>query len=216
MDQMGANMFGSGLGGFLGGLFGDSGSPYKKAMGEYDQYGNRVQNANNPFLQAGQGAIGPFQQWLQGQKDPSGFINGMMGQYQESPWAHNLQNQSMRAGVNAASMGGLPNGMGGAGTGSTPFAQQMQQNSSNIASGDMNQWLQNVLGINTQYGTGLSGMMRGGQDAANSLTGFWNNQADRMGQAAYGKEHERQNDRWNMFGGLGNMGSGLAMMAGGV
>ena len=77
-----------------------------------------------------------YQDWLQTQKDPSKFINDQMANYQESPYAHYLQQQSMRAGQNAASASGL--------SGSTPLMQQMQQNSGQIASGDMNQWLQNV------------------------------------------------------------------------
>src|SRR5665213_800508 len=109
----------------FGGMFGDSGKPYQDAMDQYKEWGDKAQNAQNPFLQAGQGAIGDYQKWLQGQQDPSGFINKMMGQYQESPWAKYQQQQSMRAGTNAASANGL--------AGSTPFAQQMQQNSQNIS-----------------------------------------------------------------------------------
>jgi len=69
-----ADQFGSGLGGFLGGLFGDSGAPYEKAMQQFTQFGNRAQQAQNPFLQAGTGAIPQFQQWLSGQQNPQGLF----------------------------------------------------------------------------------------------------------------------------------------------
>lgn len=184
---------GGGIGGFLGGLFGDSGAPYDEAMKQYQKYGQMGADAQNPFLQAGQGAIPDYQNWLKKQQDPSGFINNMMGQYQESPYAKFLQQQSIRGGQNAASASGL--------MGSTPFAQQLQQNAGNIASGDMNQWLQNVLGINTQYGQGQQNLMTGGQNAANSLTNMYGNMGNQMGQAAYGKQAGKDQDFWNMIGG---------------
>lgn len=194
------DQFGSGLGGLLGGLFGDSGKPYDKAMEQYQKYMQMGENAQQPWLQAGKGALGDYQKWLQGQQDPSGFINNLMGQYQESPYAHYLQQQSMRGGQNAASASGL--------MGSTPFAQQMQQNASGIASKDMNQWLQNVLGINTQYGQGQQNLIQGGQQSANHLTNMYNQIGQQMGEAEYNKHASKNNNLWNTIG------SGLSMIGG--
>lgn len=197
-----SNMFGSGLGGFLGGLFGDSGKPYDAAMEQYQQWANKAQGTQQPYLDAGTGAISDYQKWLQGQQDPTKFINDTMSQYQESPYAKYLQQQSMNAGQNAASASGL--------MGSTPLMQQLQQNAGNIASQDQNQWLQNVLGINTQYGQGQNNLMQGGQNAANSLTNMYNNMGQQMGQAAYGKEAGKKQDFWNTIGGgLGMIGAFL-------
>ena len=197
-----SSMFGSGLGGILGGLFGDSGKPYDKAMEQYQQYANMSQQAQQPYQQAGQGAIGDYQKWLQGQQDPSGFINNLMGQYQQSPYNTYLQQQAQNAGINAASASGL--------TGSTPFLQQQQQNAANIGQQGMNDWLQQVLGINTQYGQGQQNLMTGGQNAANSLTNMYNQMGQQMGQAAYGKEAGKKQDFWNTIGGgLGILGSFL-------
>lgn len=192
-------------GGLLGGLFGNSGDPYKKAMNEYRQYGQKGIDVQNPFYNAGKGAIGDYQQWLQGQKDPGQFMNNLQSQYQASPYSQYLQRQSMLAGQNAASMGGLPNGMGGAGIGSTPMMQQMQQNAGNIASGDMNQWLQHALGINSQYGQGQQNLMQGGQGAANAMSGIYGNMGNQMGEAAYGRQAGHQQDMWNTIGGLGSL-----------
>lgn len=197
-----SNMFGSGLGGFFGGLFGDSGKPYNKAMEEYQKYMQQAQQTQQPYLNAGQGAIGDYQSWLQGQKDPSKFINDQMKNYQESPYTNYLQQQAQNAGNNAASASGL--------MGSTPFMQQQQQNAGNIAQQGMNDWLQNVLGINTQYGQGQQNLMTGGQNAANSLTNMYNQMGNNMGQSAYGQQAGKQQDFWNMIGGgLGMLGSFL-------
>ena len=170
----------SGVGNILSGMLIDQGAPYQAAMGPYQQYMGQGANVQNPFLQAGQGAIGNYQNWLSGMQNPSGFMNNLMGQYQQSPWAKYQQQQSMRAGNNAASAGGL--------IGSTPFAQQMQQNSANISSQDMNNWLQNVLGINTQYGAGQQNLMGMGQNAANALTGLYGQEAQGMGNLAAGQQ----------------------------
>lgn len=186
-----------GLGGLFGGLFGDSGKPYDKAMDQYKQWGDKAQATQQPYLNAGQGAIGDYQKWLQGQQDPSKFINGIMGQYQQSPYNQYLQQQSQNAGINAASASGL--------MGSTPMMQQMQQNSANIGQQGMNDWLSNVLGINTQYGQGQQNLMQGGQQAANSLTNMYGQMGQQMGGAAYGKEAGKQHDFWNTIGGIGSM-----------
>lgn len=174
-------------------MFGSS-NPYSSAMDQFSQFTNKAESAQNPFLQAGQNAIPGYQNWLNTMQDPSAFINNLMGGYQESPWAQYEQQQAMRAGTNAASASGL--------SGSTPMALQMQQNASNISSQDMNQWLQNVLGINTQYGSGLNNLMGIGQNSANALTGFYGNMANDMGQAAYGKQAYNNNGMSNLFGSL--------------
>lgn len=194
------SMFSSGLGGFLGGLFGDSGKPYDKAMEQYQQWMNQAQGVQQPFLDAGKQGMGDYQDWLKGMKDPSQFINGLMGDYQASPYTQYMQQQAQNAGVNAGSASGL--------MGSSALAQQMQQNAGNIAQQGLDSWLQNVLGINNQYGQGQQNMMGVGQNAANSLTNMYNQMGQNMGQAAYGKEAGKQNDLWNTIGG------GLGMLTG--
>lgn len=192
-----SQMFTSGLGGLLGGLFGHSGSPYDAAMNQYQQWGSQAANTQQPYLQAGQGAIGNYQNWLQGQQNPSQFINNLMGQYQQSPYNTYLQQQARNAGINAGSASGL--------TGSSALMQQMQQNASNIAQQGMDNWLQNVLGINSQYGQGQQNLMQGGQNAANSLMNMYSQMGQQMGDAAYGKEGGKNQDFWNTLGGIGSL-----------
>lgn len=197
-----SGMFGGGLSSLVGGLFGDSGRPYDNASREYQQWVNRAQQAQQPYADAGTGGIKNYQDWLQQQKDPTAFINKIMGGYSESPYAHYLQQQSQNAGINAASASGL--------TGSTPFAQSLQQNAHDISSQDQNQWLQNVLGINTQYGEGQHNLMNSGQNSANNLTNLYNNAGQNFAGYRYGQEAGRQQDRNNMIGGA--LGLGLAFL----
>ncbi len=194
------SMFASGLGGLLGGLFGNSGSPYDKAMEQYQQWMNQAQSVQQPYLDVGKQGMGNYQDWLTGMKYPSQFINGLMENYQQSPYTSYLQQQAQNAGINAGSASGL--------TGSSALAQQMQQNAGNIAQQGMDSWLQNVLGINSQYGQGQQNLMGIGQNSANALTNMYNQMGQNMGQAAYGKEAGKQNDLWNTIGG------GLGMLTG--
>ena len=197
-------MMGGGLAGLLGGMFGNSGAPYEDAMKQYQHYGNMAQNVQNPFLQAGQGAIGNYQHWLQGMQNPSGFINNLMGQYQESPYAKYEQQQAMRTAQNMGSASGM--------TGSTPLQLQAQQNASNISSQDMNQWLQNVLGINTQYGAGNQYLMGQGANSANALTNMYGQMGQQMGDAAGNRKAAQNNDFMSMLMGGAQLGAGIAML----
>lgn len=193
---------GAGLSSFLSGLFGNSGAPYDEAMQQYAKFQGNTERAQNPFINAGHSAIPMLQDWLKNMKDPSAFINNLMGGYSQSPQAKYLTQQANNAGVNAASAGGL--------IGSTPYLQQAQQNAGNIASQDMNSWLQNVLGINSEYGKGQQNLINTGSHAADSMTQFYNNLAQMMGDAAYGKEAGKQNDWSNMIGG------GIKMLTNGI
>lgn len=190
-------MFGSGLGGIFGGLFGNSSKPYDSEMQQYQKWMQQAQQAQQPYADVGKGAIGDYQKWLQSQQDPSKFINEQMKNYQESPYTNYLQQQAQNAGNNAASASGL--------MGSTPFMQQQQQNAGNIAQQGMNDWLQNVLGINAQYGQGQQNLMTSGQNAANKFTDIYNQMGQNMGQASYNKEASKQNNLWNTLGGVGSL-----------
>src|ERR1700722_6720338 len=133
MNPQSANMMGGGVGSLLSGLFNDSGAPYGAAMDQYQKFIDQAKQTQQPFYNAGTQAIPQYQDYLSKMQNPSGFVNNLMGQYQESPYAHQQQLQSQRAAQNFGSANGL--------SGSTPLMQQAQQNASNISSGDMNQWI---------------------------------------------------------------------------
>lgn len=185
---------GASLPGFMQYFFGQSDRPYKKAEEAYGPHYKRGREAQNPFYAAGTGAIPQYQDWLSNMKDPASFINKLMGQYQSSPWEQIMQQQARRAGVNAASASGL--------IGSTPYLQQAQQNASQISQMDMQNWLKNVLGINTEYGHGQENLMTGGQHAADMLTNLENEAGQYYGGTAYGQEAGRQYDRSGLFSGI--------------
>lgn len=182
------------LGGIAGGLFGLGNDPYKDAMKKMKRYTDQAAGYQNPFYNEGKNAIPQYQDWLSGMKDPSAFINDLMGGYQESPWSNYLQDQSMRAAKNMGSASGL--------TGSTPLMLQAQENSQNLASQDMEKWLSNVLGINTQYGSGLNNEINRGQQSANMLSNLYSGLGGDMAGASYGSNMNTNRNMSSILAGL--------------
>lgn len=178
----------------LQGLMGNSGDPYGAANSQYQQLYQQAQQTQNPFYNMGTGAIAPYQAYNQRMADPSAFINQLMGSYQSSPYANFMQKQAQRANTNSASASGL--------IGSTPYQQQGEQYAHDISSQDQNSWLNNVLGVNTQYGQNLNNMLNYGANSANALTNLSANFAPQMGQAAYGQQAGNNFDFSNILGGL--------------
>lgn len=195
---------GSDIGNVLYGMFGDAGAPYDQATDTLKQYYNQAQGYQNPFFNMGTSAIPQYQQWLQGMQNPSGFINNLMGQYQQSPWAKFQQEQAIRMANNQGSASGL--------TGSTPMAQFMQENARNISSQDMQNWLANVIGVNTQYGQGIGNMLTGGQNAANAMTNLAGQYGQDFANLAYGQSAADQQQQAGLWGGLFDLAGNIAMM----
>jgi hypothetical protein len=198
-DMMGA----SGLGGILSGLFVDQGAPYQQASDTYGNYLNKATGALNPYQLNGQQGMQQFQGWLQQQANPSQFINNLMSHYQQSPMAQYQQQQAIRAANNSGSATGL--------AGSSAMNQQVQQNASNISSQDMQTWLQNVLGINQQYGQGQSQLMGQGFNAGNALAQLYGRGGENMGQLALGQQAGENGNMSNLFSGIGQLGMAALM-----
>jgi len=193
----GLNFSSGNVSNIISGLFGNGGQAFQDAGNQFDKYYNTAQGYQQPFYQAGTQAIPQYQNYVNSMQNPSGFINNLMGQYQESPYARFAQQQAQRANTNAASASGL--------IGSTPYQQQGEQYAHDISTQDMNQWLQNVLGINTQYGGGLQNLMTGGQNAANMMTQLAGTQGQNMAGTAYGQSQGQSMDFSNLLGGLAGL-----------
>lgn len=195
-QQAGQQLWGS-LPNILQGLFGNSGAPFKKAEKAYTPYYNEAKGYQNPFFNAGNEAIPQYQEWLSKMQDPSGFINNLMGQYQQSPGAKYSQQQAINAANNVGSASGL--------IGSTPLQLQAQQNAQNISSQDMNSWLQNVLGINSNYGEGLNNQVGWGRQSADILSQLAQGAGNFYGGSAYGQEYGKQKDQRSLWDGIAGL-----------
>lgn len=182
-----------GLGSILGELFNDRRQPYADAQRGYDKFFNEGVSKFNPFYNAGVDSIGDFKNWLNGMKDPSEFINKLMGGYQESPYARFSKEQGQNAINNAASNSGL--------VGSTPYLRESADYAQGVASKDMQDWLARVLGINSEYGGGLGKMYEGGLNSARSMGEMYGRAAGDEGDLAYAKSRAGQERSNGLIGG---------------
>lgn len=189
--------FGGAAGSIFSGIFGSGEDAYQDAMDQYTKYMNQAQQTQNPFYNAGKGAIGDYQNWLNTMKDPSSFINNLMGGYQQSPWAKFLTQQGTRSAQNSAAASGL--------TGSSVLGRDLADYSEKISSQDMGNWLNSVLGVNQQYGAGEGNLMNMGANSANALTKLLSNYGSNMGSLAYGKDMAEGQDMGNLVGGIASI-----------
>lgn len=212
LGSMGSMMGGmNGFGSIIGGALNAFNNPYDSSvntlgdiLGGFGKYKDEVSGNFNPYMQAGSGAIGTYQNALNQMQDPTKFMNNIMNQYQQSPWAK-FQTQQ---GINAANNAGSASGMLGSGAEQKELADYAQ----NISSRDMQQYFNNAMGINNQYLGGYGHLMDNGLNAnnmySNFLNGLMNSQANVAGAKAQAQSMQGQteNQGWgDMLGGAASL-----------
>lgn len=187
---------------------------------EANKYLNQIPDVEksyyNPFIQGGQQAgnvlSGAYGNML---NDPTEFINNILAKYKESPGAQYQSGLLTKGIANTAAAGGYAG---------TPEAQrEYAETAQNVMSGDMQQFLQNALGV---YGTGLSGeqdFYNKGFTASGSLADAIASVLGSQGGLAFNQATQSNMDRQAMMnallkaisGGAG-VSSGNAGLSGGV
>ena len=97
-------------------------------------------------------------------QDPQAFYQKMMSGYAMSPQAQMQQQQAIKSANQAAAA----SGMLGGGAEQKALADYSQQ----LSARDQQQWLQNMMGINTQYLGGLQDLMQRGFGAGQQMGGW--------------------------------------------
>ena len=181
--------------------------PYKAAQGEFNKYYQQGQNnyqqgqgALNPYNQQGQQSGGTLQDMLAQLQNPEQLQNQWAQNYQQSPYAQQMQKMSQDAGLNAASSQGL--------LGSSAALQNIQQQSGNIVNQDRQQYLNDLMQKYMQ-GIGLGENIYGtGAGAAGQQAGLYGQQgqsAQNAGQYGsqleFGGKSALANMRGNIIGG---------------
>jgi hypothetical protein len=203
-NLLGDSGFLGGLGSLWGGAQGhggDQGAAFNQQLQGMIGQGSQ---GYMPFLQAGQGAINPFQQQLQGMQNPGQYMNNVMSGYQESPWAKFQTGESQRAANAAAAAGGL--------TGSTVHQNAAADYARNIASQDQQQYFQNHQGVNHEYLSGLAQLLGLGGQAASGIGNLYGQGAQASAQAMANQQQGKQEDKSNVMGGFLGMLPGLASL----
>jgi hypothetical protein len=137
--------------------------------------------------------------------DPTGFINKLMEGYKPSEGYQFQKEQLTKELGNTAAAGGVAG---------TP-QDQMNQGAGvqKLLSGDMQQFLQNVLGV---FNTGLEGeqgIANTGYDASKNLTDALGGALNQQGGLAFQNQQQKnqnKNDLWKMFGKALGAGAGFA------
>jgi len=147
--------------GFLNKVFGTRNAA-KAARPYLDQIPGYGREAYQPDIDQGRRVDpGLEQQYGQMSNDPTGMINAIMEKYKESPFYQKKRDQQLGAARSSAASGGYA---------TTPYAQEQQMELADIlASGDMQQWLQNAMGVKTQGDAGLQGISNRGFQASAGL-----------------------------------------------
>lgn len=153
-----------GIGSLIGGFNSGSGQMQDQINNAINRTGQTTDQANQylqPYQQGGQQAYGQYNDWLQRMQNPTGFYNDVMSQYQMSPAAQFQMEQGTQAANHSAAA---------AGNVGTPAAQKaLMRYSQGLSSQDMQNYFNNVMGVNSQYGGGLNNLNQMGYGAANQM-----------------------------------------------
>lgn len=187
-------------------MFGGGGNknPADAAMPYYDRIPDILKQYLSPYIQRGDSAwniFNPIQQKMA--SDPTAYLNNIMKGYQPSQGYQYQLDQMQKASGNSAAAGG------------TRGSIQDMTNASHIAdqlSGqDMQQFLQNVLGIQDKGMSGLEDQYGMGFNASGSLAEQLSNLLGTEGSLAFqgqSQQNQSKNDFMSMLEKLGGAGIG--------
>lgn len=177
------------------GLFGSD--PAEAAM----PYLNQAQEQYQPYADQGQAAYGQLNP-IYGQmtQDPAAYLEKMMQGYQPSHSYQMKEQQLRNAAGNTAAAGGM--------RGTLNDIQNQAGLTDMLMSDDMQQWLQNVMGINNMGIQGQQGFYNNGYDANNNIA----NILGTKGTLAYQGQANQNQGMSDLISGLVKAGG----MAGGM
>lgn len=193
-------------------LFG--GGSGKSPMDAANQYLNQIPGVGHqgydPYINAGMDASGRTKsKYEELMSDPTSFINKLMEGYKPSEGYQFQKDQLTKELSNTAAAGGVAG---------TPMDQLNQgEQIQGLLGKDMQQFLQNVLGV---FNTGLEGeegIANRGYDASKNLTDLLGGALNQQGGLAFQDQQQKnknKNDLWSMFGKA--LGAGAGGLLGGV
>jgi hypothetical protein len=150
----------------------------QNGMQQQQQIANQAGQYFNPYMQAGQGALGAFQGALAQGQDPMALYNQMLSGYRESPEF----NAQLQAGTNAANNAASASGMLGSGAEAQAAAGRAQD----LRSQDVQNYLNSVMGLRNQYLQGQQSLVDTGMQGATGGANVLNNLGQDIGQGYTG------------------------------
>jgi hypothetical protein len=185
------------------GLFGrPAQNPAEAAMPYLNQIPEFGRQGYQPFIDQGQQAqqqLNPLYERMS--QDPTAYINALMQNYSPSEGYRFKEQQMLRGAQNSAASGGF------AGTQNDQMAQAEMIRG--LLGGDMQQFLQNVMGAQGQGMQGLENQVGRGYESAGNLAGYLGNALGAQGGAAFqGQQQKNENSmgkRNSFLNFLGNL-----------
>lgn len=176
-------------------IFGTS-SPREAANPYLNQIPGVAHQGYDPYINAGADASGKTKsQYEDLINDPTGFINKIMEGYKPSEGYQFQKEQLQKELSNTAAAGGIAG---------TPFDQMNQgQAVQKLLSGDMQQFLQNILGRYDKGLAGEEGIAERGYNASGKLTDTLGNALNQQAGFAANdvqQKNKQTQDLWSMFG----------------
>ncbi len=208
-----SNLFGGGRGGQQQKGYQDMMRMIQQGMQERRGATEGANNIMAPWQRAGENQLPSYQENFRQLMDPR-FIQQIMGEWKESPFAKMQKEKGETALNNAASASGM--------LGSTDFGKSQADYARDITSQDQQQYLQNRLGMYNQglghqqgmVGQGMNaGMQMGGNlmNLGNALAGDYMN----MGNAGLGARAGQGMQNQDMMRAGANMGRSIFDYLGG-
>jgi hypothetical protein len=167
----------------------DSAMPYLNQIpgmekGYYEPYINRGNQASN--------TLNP--QFTGMSNDPAGFLEGLMKKYEPSRAYQLARDETQRAAGNSAAAGGM--------RGSINDITNQSRLTDSLLGADMQQWIQNVLGIQKEGQAGLGHEADTGFDATKGLTGDLSNVLGTQAGLAFQGQANQNQSRSDLLSGL--------------
>jgi hypothetical protein len=197
---------------WLSDFFSGGKNPADAAMPYLNQIPGMEKKYYDPFINRGNEASNTLNpQFNQMSGDPAQFLEGLMGKYEPSR-SYQLRNQeALQSAGNTAAAGGMRGSLGD--------IKNESRISDALLGDDMQQWLNNVLGIQTRGQTGLGHEADTGYDASKSLSGDLSNVlGTQAGLAFQGQANQNQNRSDKLSGILQALGgiAGFGLPGGGT
>jgi|SRR5271166_3859698 len=170
-------------------------NPADAAMPYLDQIAPMEHQAYDPYIQRGNQASNTLMpQFNQMSSDPAAFLESLMKNYQPSS-AYQLQNDEMRRSAgNTAAAGGM--------RGSLNDISNEARISDTLMGTDMQNWLNNILGIQKEGQTGLGHTADQGFNATQGMTGDLSNVLGTQGTLAFQGQANQNKSLSDLLSGL--------------
>lgn len=189
----------SAIGG-IAGMFGKKRNPAGEANQYLDQIPGQMNPYYQPYINAGQGALGKLQgEYGTALDDPNAIYNKLGQGYKESPGYKARLQQALAAAGNASAAGGM--------LGSPQDIQGQTQTANDITAQDYENYLNHMQGI---YNKGLEGQGEINRQGFDASTGYANILGQVTGQKANNaynnaaSQNQGNAQNWsNIFGGIG-------------